>query len=71
MADLGLHSVRRAESPLTRSLEGRYLADLIRYHFEALAPGWAVGRRHSPASGRYPLLCARTFSGWGYVAFAR
>ena len=22
-----------------------------------LRPGWAVGRRHSPASGRYPLLC--------------
>ena len=22
-----------------------------------LCPGWAVGRRHSPASGRYPLLC--------------
>lgn len=21
--------------------------------------GWAVGRRHSPASGRYPLLCTR------------
>ena len=21
--------------------------------------GWAVGRRHSPASGRYPLLCPR------------
>ena len=25
----------------------------------SLRPGWAVGRRHSPASGRYPLLRTR------------
>ena len=24
-----------------------------------VCPGWAVGRRHSPASGRCPLLCTR------------
>ena len=33
-----------------------------------VCPGWAVGRRHSPASGRYPLL-VRAFSGWAYVTF--
>ena len=30
--------------------------------------GWAVGHRHSPASGRCPSY-VRTFSGWVYVAF--
>ena len=24
-----------------------------------VCPGWAVGRRHSPTSGRYPLPCTR------------
>ena len=30
--------------------------------------GWAVGHRHSPASGRCPSY-VRTFSGWVYVVF--
>ena len=32
-----------------------------------VCPGWAVGRRHSPANGA--PSCVRTFSGWVYVAF--
>ena len=36
--------------------------------FQRVQAERAVGRRHSPASGRYPS-CVRAFCGWVYVAF--
>ena len=59
MGDLGLRGVRRAKAPrhhaqrAARAVPGRPGQAPLR----GLHPGWAVGRRHSPASGRCPLLC--------------
>ena len=60
MADLGLprRQTRQVaqDNPLGPSgpVSGRPDQAPLR----GLRPGWAVGRRHSPASGRCPLLCA-------------
>ena len=54
MGDLSLRGVRRAKSPPTaRTAPSRPCQKA----FQRVQTERAVGRRHSPASGSYPLLC--------------
>ena len=61
MGDLGLRGVRRARSPrATRSAPREQCpARPGQAPLRGVCSGWAVGRRHSPASGRCPLLRAQ------------
>ena len=60
MGDLGLRGVRRAKSPRTTRSAPREQcpANLGQAPLRGVCPGWAVGRRRSPASGRCPFLCS-------------
>ncbi len=54
MGDLSLRGVRRAKSPPTARTAPNQPCQKA---FQRVQTERAVGRRHSPASGRYPLLC--------------
>lgn len=68
MGDLGLRGVRRAKPPRAARREMQCPADLVKRHFEALAPNELWVADIPPASGA-PSSCVRAFSGWIYVAF--
>ena len=70
MADLGLHSIRRAKSPrTTRSApQEQCPADLVKRHFSAFRPNELWVTDIPPQAGGAPSY-VRTFSGWVYGAF--
>ena len=60
LGDLGLHGIRRTESPrTTRSApKDQRPADLVRHHFEAFAPGGLWVADIPPQEGGAPPTCA-------------
>ena len=70
MGDLSLRGVRRAQSPRTTRSAPREQcpADLVKRHFEALAPNGLWVADIPPQAGGVPSY-VRAFSGWVYEAF--